>query len=137
MKNTFKIFAFLFLLINSSCNAQQMVQTPTETYKLKTNEQQFINKPLKNLLKEIKPEIKLVLGTVDYPSYFSFRFISREEMNSKPSDGNTVGLYVYVKEPLDWDFDKRPKGKEYQWTKEDVEKYSNLTVIRIKVVGKN
>lgn len=135
MKNTIKIFAVLLFIINSSCKAQQMVQVPNDVYKLKTNEQQFINKPLKDLLKEIKPEIKLVMGTVDYPSYFSFRFISREELNKKPS-GSTIGLYIYVKEPLDWHFDQRPKGKEYQWTKEDVEKYGNLTVIRIKVVGK-
>ena len=136
MKNTIKIIAVILFLINTSCKAQQMVQTPADAYKLKTNEQSFINKPLKDLLKEIKPEIKLVLGTVDYPSYFAFRFISREELNKKPSDGSTIGLYVYVKEPLDWHFDQRPKGSEYQWTKEDVEKYGNLTVIRIKVIGK-
>jgi hypothetical protein len=48
-----------------------------------------------------------------------------------------LGLYVYVKEPVEWDFDKRAKGKEFLWTKEDVEKYGNLTVIRIKVIGKD
>lgn len=45
-------------------------------------------------------------------------------------------LYVYVKEPLDWNFDKRPKDQSYNWTKEDVEKYGDLTVERIKVSGK-
>lgn len=74
MNYTLKIFAILLFIINTSCKAQQMVQTPAETYKLKVNEQQFINKPLKNLLKEIKPEIKLVTGTVDYPSFFFFLF---------------------------------------------------------------
>jgi hypothetical protein len=138
MKNTFKIIAILFLLINNSCKAQQMVQTPNDAYKLKINEQQFINKPLKNLLKEIKPEIKTVLGTIDNPSYFSFRFINVEEFKSgRAISKNHLGLYVYVKEPLDWDFTKRAKGKEYLWTKEDVEKYGNLTVIRIKVIGKD
>ena len=136
MKNTIKIIAAIILLINTSCKAQQMVQKPADAYKLKANENQFINKPLKDLLKEIKPKIKLVLGTVDYPSYFSFRFISREELIKKPADGTTIGLYVYVKEPLDWHFDERTKGKEYEWTKEDVAKYGNLTVIRIKVAGK-
>ena len=137
MKNISKTFAILFLLLSYGCKAQQMVQTPNESYKLKENEQQFLNKPLKNLLKEIKPKIKFVLGTVDYPSYFSFRFITREELSRKSIDDKILGLYVYVKEPLDWDFDKRPKGEEYQWTKEDVEKYGNLTVIRIKVIGKH
>lgn len=136
MKNTIRIIALLMLVISTGCKAQQMVQVPADAYKLKTNQQQFINKPLKDLLKEIKPEIKFVMGTVDYPSYFSFRFISREELKKKPADGTTIGLFVYVKEPLDWNTDKRPKGKEYQWSTEDLEKYGSLTVTRIKVTGK-
>ncbi|MFW0735671.1 hypothetical protein [Flavobacterium sp. T12S277] len=135
MTNTFKIFATLLLVINTNCKAQQMVQVPMDVYKLKANEQQFINKPLKDLLMEIKPEIKYVLGTPDYPPYFSFRFITREELIRKPITGVTLGIYVYVKEPLDWKFDNRPKDTAYQWTKEDIEKYGNLTVVRIKVSG--
>lgn len=125
----------LFILISSSCKAQQMVQTPNDAHKLKANELQFINKPLKNLLKEIKPEIKNAFGTLGDPSYFSFRFINAEEIQHRPIENNSLGLYIYVKEPIDWDFNKRSKGKEYIWTKEDVEKYGNLTVIRIKVIG--
>ncbi|PWA11560.1 hypothetical protein [Flavobacterium laiguense] len=138
MKNILKIFGILLLLINYSCRAQQMVQVPNDTYLLKTNDQQFLNKPLKNLLREIKPNIKSVLGTVDSPSYFIFRFIDIDEFKSGKAIGkNHLLICVYVKEPLDWNFDKRPKGKEYQWTKEDEEKYGNLTVIRIKVIGKD
>ncbi|RUT69584.1 hypothetical protein D0817_15540 [Flavobacterium cupreum] len=135
MKNTLKLL-LLFSVIHCSCKAQQMVQTTKDVYLLKINEQQFINKPLKNLLKEIKPEIKFVSGTVEYPSFFSFRFISREELIKRPLGGNILGLYVYVKEPLDWNFDKRPKDTAYKWTEEDAEKYGNLTVERIKVIGK-
>jgi hypothetical protein len=134
MKNTLKIFAILLILTNYSCKVKQLVQTPTEATKLKTNEQQFINKPLKILLKEIKPEIKNVLGTIGDPSYFAFNFISREEIKQKVLGRKRINLYVYVKEPLDWDFTKRPKGKEYLWSKEDVEKYENLTIISIKVI---
>lgn len=135
MNNTFKIFAILLFVMNTSCKAQQMVQTPSEAYKLKANEQQFINKPLKDLLKEIKPGIKLVTGTEDYPSFFSFYFIDREEL-SKKLDGSSLRVYVYIKEPLDWNFDKRPKETAYKWTKGDLEKYGDLTVVRIKVSGK-
>jgi hypothetical protein len=134
MKNTLKIFAILLILTNHGCKAQQLVQTPNDANKLKTNEQQFINKPLKILLKEIKPEIKNVLGTIGDPSYFAFNFISREEIKQKVLGRKRINLYIYVKEPLDWDFNKRPKGKEYLWSKEDVEKYENLTVINIKVI---
>ena len=137
MKNIIKTLAILFLLVHSSCKAQQMVQTPNDAHKLKINEQQFLNKPLKYLLNEIKPEIKTAFGTVDFPSYFSFRFIDSEEIRRRPVENNSLGLYVYVKEPIEWDFDKRPKGKEFLWTKEDVEKYGNFTVIRIRVIGKD
>lgn len=46
-----------------------------------------------------------------------------------------VLLVIYVKEPLDWKWEKRPKGNELVWTKEDAEKYGNLTVVRIKVIN--
>lgn len=134
MKSTLKILAILFILANYSCKAQQMIQTPEDTYKLKANEQQFINKPLKNLLKEVKPEIKTVLATLDNPSYFTFKFISPKEINRKIIGRKHISFYVYIKEPFEWDFNKRPKGKEDLWTKEDLGKYGNLTVIRIKVI---
>ncbi|KLT70627.1 hypothetical protein [Flavobacterium sp. ABG] len=138
MKKIFKIVAILFLITNTSCQAQQMVQTPNDAYKLKTNEIQFLNKPLKNLLKEIKPEIKIAFGTLDAPSYFVFRFIDIQELNNKGIGQNHLSLVVYVKEPIEeWSNGKRPKEIELKWTKEDVEKYSNLTVIRIKVIGKD
>lgn len=114
-----------------------MVQTPNDIYNLKTNELQFLNKPLKNLLKEIKPEIKTAYGTLGYPSYFSFRFISPEEIKYKPSDSSILGLYVYVKENIEeWSHGTRSKEIEFLWTKEDMEKYGNFTVIRIRVSGK-
>ncbi|AYN05059.1 hypothetical protein [Flavobacterium sp. 140616W15] len=138
MKNTIKTFAILFLLLSYGCKAQQMVQAPNEAHKLKENEQQFLNKPLKNLLKEIKPEIKNVSGNIDTPSYFVYRFVDNEEFSKGISIGKKpLILCVYVKEPLDWKFDERPKGTAYQWTKADVAKYGNLTVIRIRVIGKD
>ncbi|MBG6061035.1 hypothetical protein IWX83_000809 [Flavobacterium sp. CG_9.1] len=138
MKNTLKIIAILFLLLNYSCRAQQMIQTPNDAHKLKINNQQFINKPLKVLLKEIKPQIKTAWGNNEGGNqFFSFKFIDQDEIKRKSIKDNSVGLYVYVKENLDWDSNKRVKGKEYLWTKEDIEKYGNLTVIRIKVIGKD
>jgi hypothetical protein len=47
-----------------------MVQTTADLYKLKTNEQQFVDKPLKFLLNQIKPEIKTADATRNYPDYF-------------------------------------------------------------------
>jgi len=45
-----------------------------------------------------------------------------------------VALYLYVKEPVDWKWEKRLKGNELIWTKEDAEKYDDLIVARIKVI---
>lgn len=137
MKNTLKIFILLFILINSSCK-QLMVQTTKDAYLLKTNEQQFINKPLNDLLKEIKPEIKTGYGTNEEGlQYFAFRFRTPEQW--KKNEGvweDRVALYVYVKDPIDWQYEKRPKGKETVWTKEDAKKYGNLIITRIKVINK-
>ncbi|MDX6190500.1 hypothetical protein SGQ83_14150 [Flavobacterium sp. Fl-318] len=138
MKFTLKIIPILLLFMNVACNAQQIVQLPKDAYKLKTNEQQFLNKPLKNLLKEIKPEIKTAWATLGEQSYFSFYFTDPEAFkNGSIIEKNNIGLFIYVKEPIDWVFEKRSKDKELFWTKEDAEKYGNLTVIRIKVIGKD
>jgi hypothetical protein len=138
MKNVTRIFAIVLITITTSCKAQQMIQTTTDVYKLKANEQQFVNKPLKYLLSEIKPGIKTAWGNNEEGhQFFSFRFTTLEQQ--KKNDGSLtdrVSLYVYVKELIDWNFDNRPKGSEYSWTKDDVEKYGNLTVIRIKVIEK-
>lgn len=135
MKKIFKSFAIILFLIVYGCQAQQMVQTPSDAYKLKQNQQQFINKTLKEVLKEIKPEIRTAFGNNEEGHYFfSFFFLSPEESKHKIVGRKYSNIYVYVKEPIDWNFDKRPKGKEYNWTDEDVEKYGNLIVTRIKVI---
>ena len=44
-------------------------------------------------------------------------------------------MVVYVKEYFDWDYQKRPKGKESVWTEDDVKKYGNLTVVGFRIYG--
>jgi len=96
MKNTLKIFALLFVLINASCKAQ-MVQTTKDVYLLKTNEQQFINKPLKDLLKELKPEIKNFHGNNEEGyQYFSFRFRAIEQHQKIKEVGMIASHYMYM-----------------------------------------
>ena len=134
MKNSLKLFAILTLWINLNCKGQQMVQTTKDVNKFKINEQQFINKPLKYLLKELKPQIKSAHAINDNPYFFNFRFRNPgQQIKNEGSQEDRVSLYVYVKEPIDWVWEQRPKGNELIWTKEDAEKYRNLTVVRIKV----
>ena len=119
MKTIIRIFAILLITITTSCKAQQMVQTTADVYKLKSNEQQFIGKPLKYLLSEIKPEIKIGVGNNEEGhQFFSFRFLSLDEIKQKVIGRKLVSLYAYVKEPIDWNFNNRPKGKEHLWTKD-------------------
>jgi len=138
MKNSIRIIALLFLLTHYSCMAQQLVQKPIDVYKLKENEQQFINKPLKNLLKEVKPEIKMVDGTLNSPDYFTFKFVNHDEyLKGKKQEKKYISIYVYVKEPINWKNENRPEGKRFVWTKEDLNKYGNYTVVWIRVIGKD
>ena len=90
-------------------HSQQLVLNVDYIYRIKDNEAQFINKPLKDLLKEIKPEIKVAFAYND-PSFFEFRFITREQRIK--NEGNKLSLFVDVKDAINWKWDTRPKGRE-------------------------
>ena len=40
-----------------------------------------------------------------------------------------------MKENFDWDFKKRPKGKEMVWKPADAKKYENLTIAGFRIYG--
>ena len=137
MKNFLLTFTLFLTLLGSGCQAQQLVQTTKDVYLLKNNEQRFINKPLKNVLKEIKPKIKSGYASNDNPFFFRFKFITHEQQKMQKSDTSwedQVSLYVYVKNPIDWKWENRPKTIALAWTKEDAVKYGELIVVRIKVI---
>lgn len=61
MKVSFKILlAFFVFLTAFSCKAQ-LVQTVNDVKRLEINQDKFVGKPLSDLLKQIKPEIKRVM----------------------------------------------------------------------------
>jgi hypothetical protein len=74
-----KIIQFLILLLATmlyNCKGLPMVQSTKEMKELKINESKFVDKPLKYLLKEVEPEIKLGVGNnEDGYFFFSFKFI--------------------------------------------------------------
>ena len=142
VKRILNFFTITFLVFStSSCYSQQMVQTNIDAKKLKMNKQQFINKPLKILLSEIKPKIKNASGdpSVNWkvrPGFFRFQFVMQQQNDSLKAVGKMpVTILVYVKENFDWDFKKREKRNEFSWTKKDEEKYGNLTVIGLRIYG--
>ncbi|WP_343589347.1 hypothetical protein [Flavobacterium sp.] len=132
MKTIIKLFTMLFVM--QIGYSQQLVQNISDIHRLKDNEAVFINKPLKDLLKEIKPEIKIVYPSND-PSFFDFMFITLEQLRKDEGTiSENVALFVYVKDFIDWNWENRPKGKEPVWTKADAEKYGNMIVTRISIV---
>ena len=137
MKNKLQLLVFTLLLINVSCCAQQLVKSKKDVKKLEENKNQFIGKPLKDLLKEIKPKIESAsFNNTHIPGYFVFRFISNSErQKSESKNKSPLSIRVFVKEPFEWEFKTRPKGKELEWTIEDAEKYGNLTITAIYVTG--
>lgn len=141
MKRLDFLIVFISLLVSSNCYSQPMMKTVNDAQIIKTNEGQFINKPLQDLLKEIKPQIKRVTAS---PSkniqssvgYLLFNFVDSKQKDSLRAKQKTpVTIVVYVKEYFEWDFQKRPKGKETVWTQEDAKRYGNLTIVGFRVYG--
>lgn len=140
MKNMIKFLTlFLIAFFLSNCKGVPMVQTTKEIKELKINESKFVNKPLKYLLKEIEPEIKTGIGNNEAGHfYFYFKFITLDrQLKNQGNYDDNVSLIVYVREQIDWEWEKRPKGKERDWTKEDAKKYGDLIVVRIKVIERS
>lgn len=63
MKTKQILISFLIIIASFNCYSQHLVKTIDDAYKIKENEEQFLNKPLKVLLKEIKPPIKRVTAS--------------------------------------------------------------------------
>ncbi|KIA99184.1 hypothetical protein OA93_06015 [Flavobacterium sp. KMS] len=135
MKNTLKVFAIL-LFCNSSIG-QQLVCNTSQVYLLEQNEELFINKRLKDLLKEIKPEIKTAhVFNNETSSLFGFRFTTLAQQ--KIGEGaiqDRVTLFVQVKEFIPWNWDGRPKGSEFNWTPNDAQKFADFIVLDIGVAA--
>lgn len=130
-----KMIITLYIIVFASQlgYSQQLVQNISDFYRLKENEAIFINKPLKDLLKEIRPEIKIVIPYND-PPVFDFRFITSEQLSKDENSPENIALFIYVKDIIHWKWENRPKDKETNWTKEDVEKYGDMIVTRISIV---
>ncbi|RKR10057.1 hypothetical protein C8C83_1725 [Flavobacterium sp. 90] len=133
MKNILKFVIVLFACYNAY--GQQLVQTISDVYKLKENKDQFINKPLKDLLKEIKPPIKTAhVFNDDYP-LFIFKFTTIEQQRKdEGSISDRISLFVYVKNPIPWNWSGRAKGSELNWTVDDKLKFSDFIVTNISIV---
>ena len=138
-KSLLAIYALVFS--SFGCFSQELMENLNDAYKIKKHEGDFINKPLKILLREIKPPIKFVSGNscnncLERTGYFTFRFESKKQLDTLKTKGITpVTIVVYVKEAFEWEIGQRPKGKETNWTANDVNKFGDLTITGLRVYG--
>jgi hypothetical protein len=139
MKKLFLLLCILVLV--KSLSAQKLVSSLSDMHKIKENEAMFVNKPLSNLLGEIQPTIKRVIGSPfsqnGTSSVFMMYFISYEEKNKLQSQGiEPIHLFIEIKEDFKWNVKERYNNRKLNWSSEDLEKYGNLTVTKISIFGK-
>ena len=138
MKNLYHFLGILFLSTAVSCRSP-LVLTVSDIQQLKENEARFINKPLRMLLQEIKPHIRMAIANENRPdgllSYIIFRFISADEYYKNSTRRKFAKITVFIKEHFDWDHSRGTPGKSYDWSKSDEKKYGGLTVVDFWVSG--
>ena len=138
-----KIILILFIqvIFTNVLNAQKLVSNLNELHKIKENETMFINKPLSNLLGEIQPGIKKVIGSPKSQNGIAYNilimyFIGEKEKNKLEFIGKPVlKLMIYVKEDFKWNVLERNSQNKIEWSEDDLNKYGNLTVIKISVLN--
>ena len=141
MKST--IFFAAFLLAITSCNTQRLVLKVNDAKKLVDNKDNFIGKPLKNVLSQIKPNIKFVHGNPENNSghitggtYFTFYFVDKEEVIKR---FNNEPTRITLNFQLEKTNNRRPfpKGGIKEWTKKETKEYGDMIIININVGGEN
>ena len=128
------LLLLLFLLTVNYCCAQKMVQTVADLKKLKSNEHQFIGKPLRVLLKQIEPKIIMFDGNLPNPSnevntYMRFRFVDKKGYDSITSLGKYPPSFRIIFSPNDKkQLLKKHLTKERVWTRRDAKEYGDLII---------
>jgi len=138
MKQLLLIFV---LILNNNIGHAQLVKTPSDSYKIEQSQQLFINKPLKDLIKEIKPPIKMLTAShvPDHESitgFFMFKFVDSNQADSLQKLGKIpITIVAYVKEKFEWNARQRMLDKKEGWLPEDEIKYGDLTVMAFRIYG--
>jgi len=129
----------LFLLLTLALQSRsQLMKTLDDAHLLAENDSLlFRGKPLKNLLKEIGPEIEWV-SVAERKNYYwnvtwiYFRFKIREADKPDCKSRAQPRIRVFFREDFEW----KKSGPDFtKWTKDDAERLGNLTIAFIKVYG--
>ncbi len=141
MKFIFSICSFiLFMLLASSCSGQIM-KTLDEAQTLKDSSQKFIGKPLKYLLKEIKPEIKMAIADPSSSNQtrlgvIMLMFVDPKDYYQLRNKGKSpLRIVIRVKEYFDWNRQYLPIEERQKWSKEDAERLGDFTILAMRVSG--
>lgn len=126
------LISIFLCIVKFSC-AQRMVQSVSDIRNLKINETQFIGKPLKVLLVQIKPKILIVEGNLpninpEANSFINFRFVDRKEYDSIKSSGKfptTVRIIFALDDKRQ--LSGKPLIMQRIWTKEDEIEYGTMS----------
>jgi hypothetical protein len=131
-------FTGFFLSLPSISSSQQMMCTLAGAYKLQKNKNQFIGKPFKELLKEMGPEIKMVVVESERSNFIMLHFYDFQDRKAFDKEGIIpLRITVYLKEKIEWDKINLPKGMDrLKWTQEAIDKLGNHTITYLKVSGK-
>lgn len=131
--------AFMASMI--SCHAQKLIMKSTDAPKLNEVKEQFIGKPLKDLLSEIKPQIKTALGNPEEASAsrlanISFLFVNKDEYLEMKKNGLTpVSIVVSLKR---FDNKSYPQLAPNQaWTDKQTSIYGDMIILRLGVLGED
>ena len=145
MKQLFNIFCAAFLLAITSCNTQKLVLKVNDAKKLEANKDNFIGKPLKKVLSEIKPKIKYVYGIPENTSaeaiggtYFTFYFVDKED-GKKRINVNDIPTQITIRFKLEKLNNRKPLPKEglTKWTEKETKEYGDMIIQNIYVSGEN
>lgn len=114
---------------------------PTDAKKLELNQSQFIDKPLKALLAQIKPPIKFVYGNPENTwagatggTSLRLHFITKEE-RLKQWNKNQVPTEIVILFQLEPQNTRPPLPKEglQQWTKENTKAYGDMIILKVRI----
>ena len=142
MKQLFNIFLSTFLLIITSCNTQRLVVKVTGSKKLETNKDNFIGKPLKNLLSEIKLKIKYVYGNPENNSghvidgtSLTFSFFTKDVGKKRISE-NKIPKRIIVNFQLEPSNSRKslPPDGLTKWTEKETAEYGDMIIQNIRVI---
>ena len=143
MKQSFRNFTLgLLIIINGACHAQQMVKSVSDSKLLEINKEKFIGKPLKYLLKEIKPKIEVAIGNPtntnpEVNTSITFYFDSKKTYLERSKKNEKTVYIVVIFKPDYRNPPKRELGKPSNWNKEDIEAYGNMIIGYVRVGGTN